>query len=66
MGAYTACLDVALGFGSPALGLVASWAGLPSVFLAAAMLVLGAAIIALRLIGGSQTRLTGRSEISSA
>jgi MFS family permease len=26
MGAYTAFLDVALGFGSPALGLIAGWA----------------------------------------
>jgi MFS family permease len=50
MGAYTAFLDVALGFGSPALGLVAGHAGLSSVFLAAALLVLGASIIALRLL----------------
>jgi MFS family permease len=34
MGAYTAFLDVALGFGSPALGLIAGWAGLGSVFIA--------------------------------
>ena len=27
MGIYTAFLDVALGFGSPALGLIAGWAG---------------------------------------
>ena len=50
MGAYTAFLDVALGFGSPALGLIAGWAGLSSVFLAGALLVLGASIIALRLL----------------
>jgi MFS family permease len=50
MGAYTAFLDVALGFGSPALGLVAGWAGLRSVFLASALLVLGAMVIALRLL----------------
>jgi MFS family permease len=50
MGAYTAFLDVALGFGSPALGLVAGRAGLSSVFLAGALLVLGASIIALRLL----------------
>jgi MFS family permease len=50
MGAYTACLDVALGFGSPALGLVAGWAGLRSVFLTAAMVVLAAAVIAMQLI----------------
>ena len=36
MGAYTAFLDVALGFGGPALGLVAGAAGLGSVFLVSA------------------------------
>jgi MFS family permease len=35
MGAYTVFLDVALGFGSPALGLIAGSAGLDSVCLAA-------------------------------
>ncbi|MBV8615332.1 MAG: arabinose transporter [Acetobacteraceae bacterium] len=50
MGAYTAFLDVALGFGSPALGLVAGWAGLGAVFLAGALVVLGAAAIAVRLL----------------
>ncbi|MBV9248578.1 MAG: MFS transporter [Acetobacteraceae bacterium] len=50
MGAYTAFLDVALGFGSPALGLIAGWAGLSSVFLAGALVVLGAAAIAVRLL----------------
>ena len=50
MGAYTAFLDVALGFGSPALGLIAGWGGLSSVFLAAALLVLSASIMALRLL----------------
>jgi MFS family permease len=50
MGAYTAFLDVALGFGSPALGLIAAWAGLSSVFLTGSLLVLGAMIIALRLL----------------
>jgi MFS family permease len=49
MGAYTAFLDVALGFGSPVLGLIAGWAGLNSVFLAAAVVVLCASAIALRL-----------------
>jgi len=46
MGAYTVFLDVALGFGSPALGLLAGWAGVGSVFLASAILVLGAAVVA--------------------
>lgn len=50
MGAYTACLDIALGFGSPALGLVAGWAGLRSVFLVAALLVLASTVIAMRLL----------------
>jgi predicted MFS family arabinose efflux permease len=50
MGAYTAFLDVALGFGSPALGLVAGWAGLRAAFLATALIVLGAAVVALRLL----------------
>jgi predicted MFS family arabinose efflux permease len=31
MSAYTVFLDVAIGFGSPALGLIAGWAGLSAV-----------------------------------
>lgn len=54
MGAYTAFLDVALGFGSPALGLVAGWAGLGAVFLASALVVLGAAGVALHLLRDSE------------
>jgi hypothetical protein len=50
MGAYTAFLDVVLGFGSPALGLIAGWAGLNAIFLASAVLVFGSSIIALRLL----------------
>ena len=50
MGAYTAFLDVALGFGSPALGLIAGWAGLGSVFLAGSVVVLCASVIATRLL----------------
>lgn len=46
MGAYTVFLDVALGFGSPALGLLAGWTGVGSVFLASAIFVLGAAVVA--------------------
>jgi MFS family permease len=45
MGAYTVFLDVALGFSSPALGLLAGWTGLGSVFLASAILVLCAAVV---------------------
>jgi MFS family permease len=51
MGAYTVFLDVALGIGSPALGLLAGWKGLEAVFIASAIVVLcaaGAASIILR------------------
>ena len=50
MGAYTACLDLALGVSGPVLGALASRAGLSSVFLASALIVLGAAAVALRLL----------------
>jgi MFS family permease len=50
MGAYTAFLDLALGFGSPALGLIGGRAGLGSVFLASTLTVLCAAAIAVRLL----------------
>jgi hypothetical protein len=50
MGAYTACLDVALGLANPALGLVAGGAGLGAVFLVSALVVLCAAAIAGRLL----------------
>lgn len=46
MGAYTVFLDVALGFGTPALGLIANVAGLGFVFVASALAALGAAAIA--------------------
>ena len=49
MGAYTVFLDVALGFGSPALGLIGGWAGLGAVFFASSLAVLGGAAIAARL-----------------
>jgi MFS family permease len=49
MGAYTACLDLALGLASPALGLIASGAGLGAVFLASTLVVLCAAAVAMRL-----------------
>jgi MFS family permease len=50
MGAYTAFLDLALGLASPSLGLVASGAGLDTVYLVSALVVLGAALIAARLL----------------
>jgi MFS family permease len=49
VGAYTVFLDLALGVGGPALGLVASSAGLPTVFLVGALVALGGVPIALTL-----------------
>jgi MFS family permease len=53
MGAYTACLDLALGLSGPTLGLLASGAGLGAVFLFSALIVLGAAVVAIWLLVGS-------------
>lgn len=50
MGAYTAFLDVALGFGTPALGLLGEHAGLGAVFGAGALAALGAGAIAATLV----------------
>ena len=50
MGAYTVFLDVALGFGSPVLGLIAGRFGLDTAFLVSALIALGAATISLRLL----------------
>jgi MFS family permease len=50
MGAFTAFLDLALGIANPALGLLASHAGLGSVYLAGSVTVLCAAPVALRLL----------------
>ena len=50
MGAYSTFLDIALGFGSPAMGLLAGLGGLSAVFLASAMFVLGTTLVALRLL----------------
>jgi MFS family permease len=60
MGAYTVFLDVALGLGSPALGALAGWKGLGSVFLASAILVLGAAVVAVWLLHASSQTATYR------
>jgi MFS family permease len=59
IGAYTAFLDVALGFGTPALGFLADHAGLGSVFAASMLAALGAACIAgalLRKAGAPRRR----------
>jgi MFS family permease len=50
MGAYTAFLDVALGFGTPALGLLADLAGLGAAFVASMVAALAAAGIAAALL----------------
>jgi len=55
MGAYTAFLDLAQGLASPALGLVASGAGMDIVFLASAITVLCAALVALWLMAYAAT-----------
>ena len=55
MGAFTAFLDLAQGLASPALGLVASGAGLNIVFLASAITVLSAALVALWLMAHPAT-----------
>ena len=50
MGAYTIFLDVALGFGTPVLGLIAGRFGLDTAFLVSALIALGAATISIRLL----------------
>ena len=59
MGAYTAFLDVALGFGTPALGLLGDLAGLGTVFLASMIAALGAASIAAAILYTSRHRISG-------
>ena len=53
MGAYTVFLDVALGFGTPILGLIGGWAGLGAVFLSSALVVLAGSVFAARLTSSS-------------
>jgi predicted MFS family arabinose efflux permease len=55
MGMYTAFLDVALGFGTPALGVIANSAGLGSVFFAATIAVFATMIFALWLLVAPKT-----------
>ncbi|HRY04433.1 MAG TPA: MFS transporter, partial [Beijerinckiaceae bacterium] len=50
MGAYTACLDLALGASGPALGLIASGFGFTSVFLVSATVVLASTGVAFALV----------------
>ena len=56
MGAYTAFLDVALGFGTPVLGFLAERVGLGSAFVASALAALGTAVIAGFLLNKSRLR----------
>jgi MFS family permease len=56
MGAYTAFLDVALGFGTPALGLLANFAGLGTVFVAGMLAALGAAGIAAAMLHAARAQ----------
>jgi MFS family permease len=65
MGAYTVFLDVALGFGSPLLGLAAGRFGLATAFLISALIALGTAIVALRLIFTSRVERTEQCLMSS-
>ena len=62
MGAYTAFLDLALGLANPALGLVASGAGLGAVFLVSTLVVLCAAVIAVRLLDAPSLQMASRSQ----
>ena len=52
VGVYTACLDLALGVTSPALGLIANGAGLRAVYLVSMLVVLCSAGVAVRLLYG--------------
>ncbi|WP_119309782.1 arabinose transporter [Cohaesibacter haloalkalitolerans] len=50
MGLYTVFLDIAMAIGSPALGWIAGWSGLDTIFAASALVVACTALIAARLI----------------
>ena len=50
VGAYTAFLDLTLGFASPLLGFIGGVAGIASVFLTSAIVVLASAFIAMQLL----------------
>jgi MFS family permease len=56
MGTYTAFFDLGIGITSPVLGLIAGGAGLRSVFLASAVVVLCAAAIAMHLLNTPSKR----------
>ena len=66
MGAYTAFLDLALGLANPALGLVASRAGMGAVFLASALVVTCSAAVAVRLLNSRHVERASGLEISTS
>jgi MFS family permease len=53
MGAYTAFFDMGIGIASPVLGVIAGGAGLKSIFLVSALVVLCAMAFAVRLLNGA-------------
>ena len=59
MGAYTACLDLALGLSGPVLGALGGQAGTSAIFLASAAAVLGAGGVPLRLLYAGRIRNRG-------
>ena len=65
MGAYTAFLDVALGLGTPALGLLAEHAGLGAVFGASMLAALGAGGIAAVLLAKPRAQRAGCALVCS-
>ena len=66
LGAYTACLDLALGVGTPALGAVAAHWGLGSVFLVSTVVVASAAVIGLSLLAGARAADANAARRSTA
>lgn len=58
MGMYTVFLDIALGFGTPTLGLIAGAAGLQAVFLAGALAALAAMAFTVRLLMAPRVQST--------
>jgi MFS family permease len=60
MGMYTMFLDVALGFGSPGLGLIAGWTSVRAAFAVSAIVALCTLLVVLRVLS-IQTAARGRS-----
>ncbi len=59
MGLYSACLDVALAFSGPALGLVGDVAGVPAIFMATGAMVSLSTLVALSIIAKGTSKLPG-------